>query len=89
MNSRKSKLALLDQAFNEGNKESLKSLSRQMYPSVLIFRTNGDVINLSPRLNPTLPEKYTNRNLSDKDIDAMLEPSGKSVVFLLPDNGRT
>ena len=88
MNSRKSKLALLDQAFNEGSKDSLKELIRPMYPIILIFRTNGDVMNLSPRLNPTLPEKYTNRNLSDKNLDTMLAPSGKSVVFLLPDNHR-
>ena len=88
MNSRKSKLALLDQAFNEGSKDSLKELIRPMYPIILIFRTNGDVMNLSPRLNPTLPEKYTNRNLSDKELDTILVAGGNGITFLLPDNGR-
>ena len=88
MKDRLEKIKMLNRVFNDGNKDSLRSLSRQMYPSILIFRTNGDVMNLSPRLNPTLPEKYTNRNLDEAELDAMLSTGGNRTTFFLPENGR-
>ena len=88
MNNRTDRLKLLDLIINQGDLKALKFLTLPMYQSVLIFEQEGEGLTFSQRLNAELPKKYLDRILDDKDLDTMLAPSGKSVVFLLPDNGR-
>lgn len=87
--NRTDRLKLLDLIINQGDLEALKSLTRQIYPSVLIYQEQGKGgLLFSGRLNSELPKKYVNRLLSEKDLDTMLASYGKSLVFLLPHNGR-
>ena len=82
------KVKLLDSIFNQGNTDSLKSLSRPIYSSVLIFEPHGEGLLFDGRLNPTLPAKYQNKIMDDKELDTMLLIGGNGTTFLLPDNGR-
>jgi hypothetical protein len=86
--NRTDKINLLEKVFNQGNKDSLKSLSRPSCPTVLIFEPQSKGTFFDARLNPTLPKKYQNKVLSDYDIDTMLLASGNQTTFLIPDNGR-
>ena len=88
MNNRIERLKLLDSIFNQGNREQLQSLSRPIYPNVLIFEPQGKGLLLSGRLNPTLPAKYQDKILDDKQLDTMLFAGGSGTTFLLPNNGR-
>lgn len=88
MKDRTEKVKLLDSIFNQGNKDSLKSLSRASFPSVLIFEPQGRGLLFSGRLNPTLPARYQDKKMDDKELDNMILANGKSTVFLLPDNFR-
>jgi hypothetical protein len=86
--NRESKIKLLDGIFNLSNIDSLKSLSRPIYPSVLIFQQQGGGLLFDGRLNPTLPKRYQDKIMDDKEFDFMLLANGNSIVFLLPDNFR-
>lgn len=88
MNNRTEKVKLLDSIFNQGNTDSLKSLSRPIYPSVLIFQQQGEGLVFNGRLNPTLPKRYQDKVMDDKELDTMFLTGGGGVTFLLPDNGR-
>ena len=88
MNNRTEKVKLLNSIFNEGNKDSLHSLSRPIYPSVLIFQNVADGLLFSGRLNDTLPSRYQDKVMDDKDLDTMLLTGGNITTFLLPDNFR-
>ena len=89
MNNRTERLKLLDSIFNQGNRERLQSLSRPIYPNVLIFEPQGKgFLLLSGILNPTLPAKYQDKALDDTELDTMLFAGGSGTTFLLPDNGR-
>jgi hypothetical protein len=85
---RTEKVKLLDSIFNQGNTDSLKSLSRPIYPNVLIYEAQGGGLLFSGRLNPTLPAKYQDKLMDDKELDTMLLTGGNGTTFLLPDNGR-
>ena len=85
---RTEKLKLLDGIFNQSNRESLKSLSRKFCPSVLIYQEQGGGLLFSGRLNPTLPARYKDRVMGNKEVDAMLSENGNLTIFLLPDNFR-
>lgn len=85
---RTKKLQLLNSIFNECNQHSLKSLSRPIYPSVLIFKPQGGRLLFNGRLNPLLPAKYQGKIMEDKELDSMLFAGGNPTTFLLPDNGR-
>ena len=88
MNNRIERLKLLNSLFNEDNKDSLKSLTRPSYPSVLIFEVMSEGLQFSRRLNRTLPAKYLDKVLDDTELDTMLFAGGSGTTFLLPDNGR-
>ena len=88
MNNRTEKLKLLDGIFNQSNRDTLKSLSRPIYPRVLIFEPQGEGLVFNGRLNPTLPAKFQDKKMDDKGLDTMLVAGGGGVTFLLPDNGR-
>ena len=88
MNNRTDRLKLLDLIINQGDLKALKSLTRPIYPSVLIFEPQPKGLTFSGRLNAELPKKYLDMIISDAETNTMLAPSGKSVVFLLPDNHR-
>jgi hypothetical protein len=88
MNNRTDKIKILDSIFNEGNRYSLQSLSRPIYPSVLIFQNVADGLLFSGRLNPTIPARYQDKVMDDKDLDTMLLTGGNITTFLLPDNFR-
>jgi hypothetical protein len=85
---RTEKVKLLDSIFNQGNREGLQSLSRPIYPSVLIFEPRGGGVLFSGRINPTLPKRFQDVILDDKELDTMLLTGGNGTMFLLPDNGR-
>jgi hypothetical protein len=85
---RTDKVKLLDSIFNQGNIDSLKSLSRPNYPNVLIFQQQGGGLLFSGRINPTLPKRFQDVILDDKELDTMLLTGGNGTMFLLPDNGR-
>jgi hypothetical protein len=85
---RTEKVKLLDSIFNQGNIDSLKSLSRPIYPNVLIFQQQGGGLLFSGRLNPTLPKRYQDVVLDDLALDTMLLAGGNGTMFLLPENGR-
>ena len=85
---RTEKLKLLDGIFNQSNRDSLKSLSRTIYPNVLIFEPQGGGLLFSGRLNATLPAKYKDKVLTDAEANTMLSENGNLTVFLLPDNFR-
>jgi 6-phosphofructokinase len=85
---RTDKMKLLDSIFNQGNINSLKSLSRPIYPKVLIYETQGGGLLLSGRLNPTIPARYQDKIMNEKELDTMLFAGGNGTTFLLPDNGR-
>jgi hypothetical protein len=85
---RTEKVKLLDSIFNQGNRDSLKSLSRPNYPNVLIFQQQDGGLLFSGRINPTLPKRYQDIILDDKELDTMLLTGGNATTFLLPDNGR-
>jgi hypothetical protein len=85
---RTEKVKLLDSIFNQGNTNSLKSLSRPIYPSVLIFEPRGGGLLFSGRLNPTLPKIYQDVILDDTQLDTMLVAGGNVTTFLLPNNFR-
>lgn len=88
MKNRIEKVKLLDSIFNQSNRDSLKSLSRKFCPSVLIYEPQGEGLLFSGRLNNTLPAKYQNKVMDDKDLDIMLVAGGNGITFLLPDNFR-
>ncbi len=88
MNNRESKIKLLDGIFNQSNRDSLKSLSRPIFPSVLIFEPQGEGLVFNGRLNPTLPSRYKDKIMDDKGLDTMLSTGRNGITFLLPDNGR-
>ena len=88
MNNRTEKVKLLDSIFNQGNRVGLKSLSRQSYPSVLIYEPQGGGLLFNGRLNPTLPKYYQDKIMDNKELDIMLLTGGNETTFLLPDNGR-
>ncbi len=88
MNNRESKIKLLDSIFNQSNRDSLKSLSRPIYPRVLIFEPQGGGLVFSGRLNPTLPARYRDKVLNDNEVNTLLSKNGSLTVFFLPDNGR-
>ena len=86
--NRTDRLKLLDLIINQGDLEALKSLTRQM-PSVLIYQEEGKKgLLFSARLNPTLPARYKDRVMGNKEVHAMLSENGNLTVFLLPDNFR-
>ncbi len=85
--NRTEKVKLLSSIFNDGNTNDLQALSRPNYPNVLIFEQGRGLL-LSGRLNPTLPAKYQDKILDDKELDTMLFVGGNGTTFLLPDNGR-
>jgi hypothetical protein len=86
--NRESKIKLLDGIFNQSNTDSLKSLSRPIYPSVLIFEPQSGGLQFNGRLNPTLAKRYQDKVMDDKELDTMLLTGGNGTTFLLPDNGR-
>ena len=88
MKNRAEKVKLLDSIFNQGNREGLNALSRANYPRVLIYEPQGKRLLFSGRLNPTLPAKYQDKVMDDKELDTMLSTGGSRTTFLLPDNGR-
>lgn len=88
MNNRTERIKLLDSIFNQGNRERLQSLSRPIYPNILIFETQGERLLFSGRLNPTLPAKYQDKVLTDAEANTMLSENGNLTIFLLPDNFR-
>ena len=88
MNNRTEKIKLLDSVFNQGNRDSLQSLSRPIYPNVLIYQDHGEGLLFSGKLNATLPTRYQDKVLDDKQLNAMLIVGGNGITFLLPDNGR-
>ena len=88
MNNRLEKIQLLNQAFNEGNTDSLQALSRPVYPVALIFKQHGKDMLFDARLNPDLPARYQDRVMNDNEIGAMIAESGNLNTFFLPDNGR-
>ena len=85
---RTEKLKLLDGIFNQSNRDSLKSLSRTIYPNVLIFEPQGEGVIFRKNQNPKLPAKYQDVILDDKALNTMLVAGGNSTAFLLPDNFR-
>ena len=85
---RTEKLKLLDGIFNQSNRDSLKSLSRTIYPNVLIFEPQGGGLLFSGRLNATLPARYKDKALNDSEVNTMLFAGGNGITFLIPDNGR-
>jgi hypothetical protein len=85
---RTQKVKLLDSIFNQGNREGLQSLSLPNYPSVLIFQQQGGGLLFSGKLNATLPKRYQDKIMDDKELDIMLLTGGNGTMFLLPDNGR-
>ena len=88
MKNRTEKVKLLDSIFNQGNKDSLKSLSRTIYPNVLIFEPHDEGLLFSRRLNANIPAMYQDKVMDDKELDTMLSTGGNGTTFLLPDNGR-
>ena len=88
MNNRTEKVKLLDSIFNQGSRDRLQLLSRPIYPNILIFEPQGGGLLLSGRLNPTLPAKYQDKILDDKEFDTLLFAGGNGTTFLLPNNGR-
>ncbi len=88
MSSRTDKIKLLDSILNQGNKDSLQSLSRSIYPNVLIYQERLEGLLFSGKLNATLPARYQDKVLNDKQLNAMLIAGGNGTAFLLPDNGR-
>ena len=88
MNKRLEKIQLLNQAFNEGNADSLQTLSRPFFPVAFIFKQYKEGMLFDARLNSTLPASYQDRIMNDNEIGAMLAESGNLNTFFLPDNGR-
>ena len=88
MKNRTEKVKLLDSIFNQGNKDSLQSLSSTIYPNVLIFEPQGGGLVFSGRLNANIPARYQDRVLNDTQVNTMLSTGGSRTTFLLPDNGR-
>ena len=86
--NRTDRLKLLDLIINQGDLEALKSLTRPMYPSVLIYQEQGGGLIFSGRLNPTLPARYKDKALNDSEVDTMLFAGGNGITFLLPENHR-
>lgn len=86
--SRETKIDLLSKLFNEGNTDSLETLSRLSYPVALIFTRHGKNMLFDARLNPDLPARFTDRVMNDLEVDAMVAESGNPNTFFLPDNGR-
>jgi hypothetical protein len=86
---RTEKVKLLDSIFNQGNRDSLKSLNRPIiYPDVIIFQQQGGGLLFSGRLNSMLPKRFQDVILDDKELDTMLLAGGNATTFLLPCNGR-
>lgn len=89
MKNRTEKIRMLNSVFNEGNQESLKSLSRATYPNVLIYEPqHGEGLFFNGRLNSTLPAKYQDKVLTDAEANTMFSKNGSLTVFLLPNNFR-
>ena len=86
--NRTDRLKLLDLIINQGDLEALKSLTRPIYPSVLIFEQQGGGLLFSGRLNANIPAWYQDRVMGNKEIDAMLSENGNLTIFLLPYNFR-
>ena len=87
--NRTDRLKLLDLIINQGDLEALKSLTRPIYPSVLIYQEQGKGgLLFSGRLNPTLPAPYQDKVLTDAEANTMLSENGNLTIFLLPDNFR-
>ena len=86
--NRTDRLKLLDLIINQGDLEALKSLTRPIYPSVLIFEQQGEGLFFNRRLNSTLPAKYKDKVLTDAEANTMLSENGNLTIFLLPDNFR-
>jgi hypothetical protein len=88
MQNRTEKLKFLNSVFNESNTDSLKSLSRKFCPNVLIFQQQGGGLIFSGKTNPTLPKRYQDKIMDDKELEIVLLTGGNGTTFLLPDNGR-